>query len=90
MLVGAKVCDLTEDFLWFVCGLYVGISTSSHKCLTKRHNSYKILRLRFGLVVGFELGPRAFFGYQHVGIGKGRHQNSQAAALNYHSLPGPT
>ena len=22
MLVGAKVCDLTED-LWFVCGLYV-------------------------------------------------------------------
>ena len=20
MLVGAKVCDLTEDHLWFVCG----------------------------------------------------------------------
>ena len=20
MLVGAKVCDLTEDLLWFVCG----------------------------------------------------------------------
>ena len=29
MLVGAKVCDLTEDLLWFVCGLYVGIVTSS-------------------------------------------------------------
>ena len=29
MLVGAKVCDLTEDLLWFVCGLYVGILTSS-------------------------------------------------------------
>ena len=29
MVVGAKVCDLTEDLLWFVCGLYVGISTSS-------------------------------------------------------------
>ena len=28
MLVGAKVCDLTEDLLWFVCGLYVGIVTS--------------------------------------------------------------
>ena len=28
MLVGAKVCDLTEDLLWFVCGLYVGILTS--------------------------------------------------------------
>ena len=22
MLVRAKVCDLTEDLLWFVCGLY--------------------------------------------------------------------
>ena len=29
MLVGAKVCDLTEDLFWFVCGLYVGILTSS-------------------------------------------------------------
>ena len=28
MVVGAKVCDLTDGFLWFVCGLYVGISTS--------------------------------------------------------------
>ena len=24
MLVGAKVCDLTEDLLWFVCGLLCG------------------------------------------------------------------
>ena len=31
MLVGAKVCDLTEDLLWFVCGLYVGILTSGAK-----------------------------------------------------------
>ena len=29
MVVGAKVCDLTEDLLWFVCGFYVGILTSS-------------------------------------------------------------
>ena len=29
MLVGAKVCDLTEDLLWFVCGLYVGILTKA-------------------------------------------------------------
>ena len=29
MVVGAKVCDLTEDLLWFVCGLYVGMLTSS-------------------------------------------------------------
>ena len=28
MLVGAKVSDLTEDLLWFVCGLYEGILTS--------------------------------------------------------------
>ena len=28
MLVDAKVCELTDGFLWFVCGLYVGIMTS--------------------------------------------------------------
>ena len=28
MVVGAKVCDLTEDLLCFACGLYVGILTS--------------------------------------------------------------
>ena len=28
MVVGAKVCDLTDGFLRFVCGLYVGILTS--------------------------------------------------------------
>ena len=28
MEVGAKVCELTDGFLWFVCGLYVGILTS--------------------------------------------------------------
>ena len=31
MVVGAKVFELTEDLLWFVCGLYVGILTSSLK-----------------------------------------------------------
>ena len=29
MVVGAKVCDLAEDLLWFACGLYVGILMSS-------------------------------------------------------------
>ena len=28
MVVGAKGCELTDGFLWFVCGLYVGILTS--------------------------------------------------------------
>ena len=28
MVVGAKVCELTDGFLLFVCGLYVGILTS--------------------------------------------------------------
>ena len=28
MVVGAKICDLKNGFLWFVCGLYVGILTS--------------------------------------------------------------
>ena len=27
-MVRAKVCELTDGFLWFVCGLYVGILTS--------------------------------------------------------------
>ena len=31
MVVGAKVCDLTDGFLWIVCGLYVGILTSPLK-----------------------------------------------------------
>ena len=32
MVVGVKVCEPTEDLLWFVCGLYVGILTSPHIC----------------------------------------------------------
>ena len=28
MVVGVKVCELTDGFLWFVCGLYVAILTS--------------------------------------------------------------
>ena len=28
MVVGSKVCELTDDIMWFVCGLYVGILTS--------------------------------------------------------------
>ena len=28
MVVGANVCDLTEDLLWFVCGLYVRMLTA--------------------------------------------------------------
>ena len=28
MVVRAKVCELTDVFLWFVCGLYEGIMTS--------------------------------------------------------------
>ena len=28
MVFGAKVCELTDVFVWCVCGLYVGILTS--------------------------------------------------------------
>ena len=31
MVVGAKVCVLTDGFLWFVCGLYVVFLTSTLK-----------------------------------------------------------
>ena len=37
MVVGAKVCELTDGFLWFVCGLYVGILTSPLKHNRKRN-----------------------------------------------------
>ena len=37
MLVGAKVCDLTEDLLWFVCGLYVGILTQILAFFNNQH-----------------------------------------------------
>ena len=44
MVVGAKVCELTESFLWFVCGLYVGMLTSSltfisdYVCFLQKYN----------------------------------------------------
>ena len=31
MVVGVKVCGPKDGFLWFVCGLYVGILTSPLK-----------------------------------------------------------
>ena len=34
MEVGAKVCNLTDGFLWFICGLYVGMLTSPNGKLT--------------------------------------------------------
>ena len=44
MVVGAKVCELTDGFLWFVCGLYVGILTSPLKrqCQNGRDNIDRI------------------------------------------------
>ena len=36
MVVGAKVCELTYGFLWFVCGLYVKILTSSLKYVSSQ------------------------------------------------------
>ena len=42
MVLGAKVCELTDSFLWFVCGLYVGILTSPliHVLATLGVNSF--------------------------------------------------
>ena len=34
MVVEAKVCELTEELLWFVCALYMGILTSSLREIT--------------------------------------------------------
>ena len=35
-MVSGKVCELTDDFLWFVCGLYVGILMSPLKVIFRR------------------------------------------------------
>ena len=50
-MVWAKVCDLTEDLLWFVCGLYVGILTTS---LTLKTTFLTIPHCFQGLHVNFE------------------------------------
>ena len=38
MVVGAKACELTDGFLWFVYGLYVGILTSPLKSIVYIHH----------------------------------------------------
>ena len=40
MVVVAKVCELTDGFLWFVCGLYVGILRSPLIRLLIFHRSF--------------------------------------------------
>ena len=60
MMVGAKVCDLTEDLLWFVCSLYVGILTSS--LIPKRYKSC----LRFTLYDIFPYLPSHQYNAQQV------------------------
>ena len=45
MVVGAKVCELTDGYLWFVCGLYVGTLTSPLSPLSKCKQS-KIIKMK--------------------------------------------
>ena len=48
MVVGAKICELTDGFLWFVCGLYVGILMSPLiKMLTQINKVYLIAVLEY-------------------------------------------
>ena len=42
MVVGVKVCGPTDGFLWFVCGLYVGILTSPLTNEDPPHTSFLI------------------------------------------------
>ena len=51
MVVGARICELTEFFLWFVCGLYVGILTSPLKLYPDRY-TVKGQGLRRGQAAG--------------------------------------
>ena len=43
MVVGAKVCELTDGFLWFVCGLYVGILTSPLSIICIHQDRYFVI-----------------------------------------------
>ena len=53
MVVGAKVCELTDGFLWFVCGLYVGIlaspliSGAASKCKINTRDQDALIRAPF-------------------------------------------
>ena len=49
MVVGATVCDLTENLVWFVCGLYAGNLTSS---LTGTQNVVRFTMAPFRPVPG--------------------------------------
>ena len=40
MVVGAKVCELTDGFSWFVCGLYEGILTSPLSWVSRSHGDH--------------------------------------------------
>ena len=48
MVAAAKVCDLTEDLLWFVCGLYVGILMSSLRSGNREETRNKGIEQVFG------------------------------------------
>ena len=50
MLVGAKVCELTDGFLWFVCCLYVGILKSPLN-ITYSHIRKPVLNLTSQLML---------------------------------------
>ena len=56
MVVGAKVCELTEDLLWFVCGLYVGILTSSlshyQRTFPINYSNHPVLLTKWGFYHG--------------------------------------
>ena len=57
MVVGAKVCDLTEDLLWFVCGLYVGILTSPLRLMLQVTKTHLLVVLDYTSLWGEKSSP---------------------------------
>ena len=47
MVVGAKVCDLTEDLLWFVCGTF-DVFPKWYGPLNSKEKSQPFLRYNTG------------------------------------------
>ena len=75
MVVGANVCDPTEDLLWFVCGMYVGIFDVFPNCDTACLSG--LIRLPYQNVP--KKGNSYFFINPHGGtrLNKGRPDSKQ-------------
>ena len=51
-MVGAKVCELTDGFLWFVCGLYVVCMWGLYVSPNEHVHTYVICKVTYQVEAG--------------------------------------